>query len=156
MSVAVNLSARILHDRGLPEQISRLLERWSLPPDAVEIEKAAELFRQAATLDPGEKYFAEPIQRLETSRDYALTAQKMAADAREYALRGKGDRRGRRAERRADVDTGAWLGSTDPDRPTKSRSGTGTESRARAQGSIAGAGGFVGAGPPPHDTAAAT
>jgi diguanylate cyclase (GGDEF)-like protein len=38
MSVAVNLSARILHDRGLPEQIARLLERWSLPPDALEIE----------------------------------------------------------------------------------------------------------------------
>jgi diguanylate cyclase (GGDEF)-like protein len=38
MSVAVNLSARILHDRGLPEQISKLLERWSLPPSALEIE----------------------------------------------------------------------------------------------------------------------
>jgi diguanylate cyclase (GGDEF)-like protein len=38
LSVAVNLSARTLHDRSLPEQIQKMLDRWSLPPDALELE----------------------------------------------------------------------------------------------------------------------
>jgi EAL domain-containing protein (putative c-di-GMP-specific phosphodiesterase class I) len=38
LTVACNLSARTLHDRALPEQIAAILERWSLPPDALELE----------------------------------------------------------------------------------------------------------------------
>jgi hypothetical protein len=58
---------------------------YALPPDGPEhrarLEQAREAYRQALTLDRDEKYFAEPIQRIETSLEYAERSQKYAADA---------------------------------------------------------------------------
>jgi diguanylate cyclase (GGDEF)-like protein len=38
LTVAVNLSARNLHDLQLPDEIGHVLERWALPPSALELE----------------------------------------------------------------------------------------------------------------------
>jgi diguanylate cyclase (GGDEF)-like protein len=38
LSVAVNLSVRNLLDTGLPEEVARLLRRWELPAEALELE----------------------------------------------------------------------------------------------------------------------
>jgi hypothetical protein len=45
-----------------------------------ELEQASEAYKKALALDPGEKYFAEPIQRVQTSLQYAETARRYAAD----------------------------------------------------------------------------
>jgi hypothetical protein len=51
---------------------------YGLPPDASEhrseLEQASECYRKALALDPGEKYFADPIKRTETSLAYAAAA----------------------------------------------------------------------------------
>jgi len=68
---------------------------YELPPDApqhrAELEQASEHYRKALALDPGEKYFAEPIHRIETSLAYAAGAaafqaerEKFFADARKH------------------------------------------------------------------------
>jgi hypothetical protein len=43
------------------------------------LERAQELYRQAQALDPGEKYFGEPIERIALSLDYAEGAQRILA-----------------------------------------------------------------------------
>jgi hypothetical protein len=51
---------------------------YGLPPDAPEhrseLDQASECYRKSLALDPGEKYFAEPIKRIETSLAYAAAA----------------------------------------------------------------------------------
>src|SRR5207245_9941716 len=57
---------------------------YKLPVDGPEhrqqLEQAAEAYRRARELDPGEKYFSEPIQRVETSMVYARAAADMMAE----------------------------------------------------------------------------
>jgi hypothetical protein len=43
------------------------------------LQRAQELYRQALALDPGEKYFGEPIERIARSLDYADSAERMMA-----------------------------------------------------------------------------
>jgi hypothetical protein len=61
---------------------------YTLPIDGPEhqarLEQARDAYRQALTLDRDEKYFAEPIQRVETSLEYAARAQRYTADAQKW------------------------------------------------------------------------
>jgi hypothetical protein len=69
-----------LHNMGVAHEAIA----FSHPPDSAEhqaeLEQASDFFRKALALDPGEKYFAEPIQRVQSSLDYAATSRRQAAD----------------------------------------------------------------------------
>ena len=87
---------------------------YKLPVDSADhrrhLEQAAEAYRNAHDLDPGEKYFAEPIQRVETSMVYARAAADLMAErARWAAGDGRQEPAVRGPERRpaALVDDGA-------------------------------------------------
>jgi hypothetical protein len=79
------------------------------PRHRASLERAHEHYRQALALDPGEKYFGEPIERLSLSLDYAEAAERMmAALERSRATGGRvraglpAGRRPPRAPRQAD------------------------------------------------------
>jgi tetratricopeptide (TPR) repeat protein len=65
---------------------------YELPPDAPEhrseLEQASEHYRKALALDPDEKYFAEPIHRVETSLGYAAGAAALLADRQRFEAEG--------------------------------------------------------------------
>jgi hypothetical protein len=65
---------------------------YELPPDAAqhraELEQASEHYRKALALDPGEKYFAEPIRRIETSLAYAAGASAFLAERARFDAEG--------------------------------------------------------------------
>ena len=65
---------------------------YELPPDAPEhrseLEQASESYRKALALDPGEKYFAEPMRRIETSLGYAAGAAALMADRQRFETEG--------------------------------------------------------------------
>jgi hypothetical protein len=70
---------------------------YELPPDASEhrseLEQASEHYRKALALDPGEKYFAEPIKRVENSLAYAAGATAFQAERQRFFAEGGARRR---------------------------------------------------------------
>jgi len=79
---------------------------YELPPDAPdhrsELEQASEHYRKALALDPGEKYFAEPLRRIETSLGYAAGAAALMADRQRFESEGSRGRRDARHDARPD------------------------------------------------------
>ena len=75
---------------------------YALPPDAAEhraeLEQASEHYRKSLALDPGEKYFTDPINRIETSLAYAARATSFQEERARYFAEAKG--RSRREARR--------------------------------------------------------
>ncbi|PYQ53171.1 MAG: hypothetical protein DMF78_09685 [Acidobacteria bacterium] len=61
---------------------------YAMPIDSAEhraeLEQAADAYKKALALDPGEKYFAEPIQRVQASLEYAGAARRYADEARRW------------------------------------------------------------------------
>jgi hypothetical protein len=57
-----------------------------------ELEKAREHYQMALSMDPDEKYFTEPMARIETSLGYAGTAVRIAEDRDRFTQSGKGRR----------------------------------------------------------------
>lgn len=61
---------------------------YEFPPDAAEhrtaLDQASEHYRKALALDPAEKYFAEPIRRIETSLAYAAGAAAFVAERQRF------------------------------------------------------------------------
>jgi hypothetical protein len=76
---------------------------YELPPDApqhrAELEQASEHYRKALALDPGEKYFAEPIRRIEASLAYAAGAASFQAERERFFAGSR--KRGQQARRPA-------------------------------------------------------
>ena len=74
-----------LHNVGVAQEALA----YKLPVDSPDhrrrLEQAAEAYRKAHDLDPGEKYFAEPIQRVETSMVYARAAADLMAERARWA-----------------------------------------------------------------------
>lgn len=74
---------------------------YELAPDAPEhrseLEQASESYRKALALDPGEKYFAEPIRRIESSLGYAAGATALQADRQRFEAEGGAHRNRREA-----------------------------------------------------------
>ena len=57
------------------------------------LDQAREHYQMALSLDPGEKYFAEPVDRIEASLSYATAAARIAEDRERHAsTRGRRDR----------------------------------------------------------------
>jgi hypothetical protein len=81
-----------------------------LPPESpehrAELEKAREFYLKARDLDRDEKYFKDPIERVETSLVYAGNAQRYAEDKRHWdeSRERRASGPGPRATRRADAD----------------------------------------------------
>jgi len=77
-----------LHNLGVAHEALA----YELPPDAPdhrsELEQASEHYRKALALDPGEKYFAEPLSRVETSLRYAAGATALIADRQRFEAEG--------------------------------------------------------------------
>jgi ADP-ribose pyrophosphatase len=80
-----------LHNLGVAHEAIA----YKLPVDSADhrqqLEQAAESYRKARELDPGEKYFAEPIQRVETSMVYARAAADLMAERDRWAARAARD-----------------------------------------------------------------
>lgn len=83
---------------------------YALPPESpehrAELEKAREFYLKARDLDRDEKYFKDPIERVETSLVYAGNAQRYAEDKRHWdeSRERRASGPGPRAARRADAD----------------------------------------------------
>jgi hypothetical protein len=80
---------------------------YALPIDSAEhraeLAQAQDFYKKALALDPGEKYFAEPMQRIEVSLQYAANAQRYTDETRQW--RETRDKRGApRAARRAEAE----------------------------------------------------
>ena len=67
---------------------------YALPPDApehrAELEQASENYRKSLALDPGEKYFTDPIHRIETSLAYAARAASFQEERARFFAEAKG------------------------------------------------------------------
>ncbi|HUG53934.1 MAG TPA: hypothetical protein VMR21_10040 [Vicinamibacteria bacterium] len=96
-----------LHNLGVAHEALAYALPVAAEAHRAKLEEAADFYRRAVTLDPKEKYFAEPVQRLETSRDYAVTAGRNAAEAQRWQdAQGQRDPRGRRRAEQADRGNG--------------------------------------------------
>jgi hypothetical protein len=73
------------------------------PEHRAELAQAQDFYKKALALDPGEKYFTEPMQRIEVSLQYAANAQRYTDETRQW--RETRDKRGgARAARRAEAE----------------------------------------------------
>lgn len=83
-----------LHNLGVAHEALAYKLRVDSPDHRQHLEQAADSYRKARALDPGEKYFAEPIQRVETSMVYARAAADLMAERERWAARDeRADRR---------------------------------------------------------------
>lgn len=81
---------------------------YALPVDGpehrAELAQAQDFYKKALALDPGEKYFTEPMQRIEVSLQYASNAQRYTDETSKYR---EGKRGGARTARRSEPDAPA-------------------------------------------------
>jgi len=81
---------------------------YALPIDSAEhraeLAQAQDFYKKALALDPGEKYFTEPMQRIEVSLQYAANAQRYTDETSKFR---EGKRGGARTARRSEPDAPA-------------------------------------------------
>jgi len=83
-----------LHNLGVAHEALAYKLPVDSPDHRQHLEQSADAYRKARALDPGEKYFAEPLQRVETSMVYARAAADLMAERERWAARDeRGDRR---------------------------------------------------------------
>jgi hypothetical protein len=101
---------------------------YALPVDGpehrAELAQAQDFYKKALALDPGEKYFTEPMQRIEVSLQYAGNAQRYTDETRKY--REAHDKRGgarpaRRQEAEAPTTAAAAAPAAPADPPAASK-----------------------------------
>lgn len=80
-----------LHNVGVAHEALAYKLPVDSPDHRQHLEQAAESYREARQLDPGEKYFAEPIQRVEASMVYARAAADLMAERGRWAARAERD-----------------------------------------------------------------
>jgi hypothetical protein len=73
-----------LHNVGVAHEAFAYGMAIDSPEHHAELEQAADSYKKALALDPGEKYFAEPIQRVQASLEYAGAAQRYADEVRRW------------------------------------------------------------------------
>lgn len=96
-----------LHNVGVAHEALAYTHPLDSPEHRAALDAAAEAYRRALALDPGEKYFGPPNDRIQQSLGHAQTAQRLAADAQSW--------RDEEARRKA--------AATSASRPTASREG---------------------------------
>jgi hypothetical protein len=73
-----------LHNVGVAHEALAYKLLPESPEHLASLERAAESYKKAMALDPGEKYFAEPNERINVSIGYATTATRYVADRQRY------------------------------------------------------------------------
>ncbi len=87
------------------------------PEHRAELAQAQDFYKKALALDPGEKYFAEPMQRIEVSLQYAANAQRYTDETRQWRDKRGAARPARRAEADAPPAAAAPPAATAPVAP---------------------------------------
>jgi hypothetical protein len=97
-----------LHNLGVAHEALAYKLAVESPDHRQHLEQAAESYRKAREMDPGEKYFAEPLQRVETSMVYSRAAADLMAERERWASSRPpaGARAARRTETKAVVAAG--------------------------------------------------
>jgi hypothetical protein len=85
-----------LHNVGVAHEALAYKLPVDSPAHRQHLEQAAESYRRARQLDPDEKYFAEPIQRVEASMVYARAAADLMSERDRWAARAARDEGGDR------------------------------------------------------------
>jgi len=80
-----------LHNIGVGHEALAYKLPVDSPDHRRQLEQAAESYRRARQLDPDEKYFAEPIQRVEASMVYARAAADLMSERDRWAARAARD-----------------------------------------------------------------
>jgi hypothetical protein len=83
-----------MHNIGVAHEALAYALPIDSPEHRAELVQAQDFYKKALGLDPGEKYFSEPMQRIEVSLQYADNAQRYTDETRKY-------REARQARRRA-------------------------------------------------------
>jgi hypothetical protein len=78
-----------LHNVGVAHEALAYALPLDHPEHRAELDLAAESYAKARALDPGEKYFAEPMERIQASLRYSDTAQKQVEERRQAEARMK-------------------------------------------------------------------
>jgi hypothetical protein len=73
-----------LHNVGVAHEALAYGMPIDSPEHRAALEQADDAYKKALALDAGEKYFAEPIQRVQTSLEYAGAAQRYADEMRRW------------------------------------------------------------------------
>ena len=97
-----------LHNAGVAHEAMAYTFPSDSPEHRAELDKADELYKKALALDPGEKYFSPPIERVQASIGYSDTAKGLAADIAKYkdsASRRQADAESARAKKTAVAQT---------------------------------------------------
>ncbi len=105
-----------LHNVGVAHEALAYKLPVDSPDHRQHLEQAAESYRRARRLDPDEKYFAEPLQRVEASMVYARAAADLMAERDRWAARDTAGPRPAMREPAAPVEDGpggiarpAWI-----------------------------------------------
>jgi hypothetical protein len=91
-----------MHNIGVAHEALAYALPIDSPEHRAELAQAQDFYKKALALDPGEKYFTEPMQRIEVSLQYATNAQRYTDETRKW--REARDKRGgpRSARRQED------------------------------------------------------
>jgi hypothetical protein len=105
-----------MHNIGVAHEALAYALPIDSPEHRAELAQAQDFYKKALALDPGEKYFAEPNQRIEVSLQYAANAQRYTDETRKY--REARDKRGApRTARRQDAEPEAPPAAAAPAAP---------------------------------------
>jgi hypothetical protein len=77
-----------LHNIGVATEALAYTLAPFAPEHLAQLQQARELYKRAFMMDPGEKYFAEPLKRIDVSLDFAQRGAAMKADL-DRARKGK-------------------------------------------------------------------
>ena len=81
-----------MHNIGVAHEALAYALPIDSPEHRAELTQAQDFFKKSLALDPGEKYFTDPNQRIEVSLQYAAQAQRYTEETRKY--RESRDKRG--------------------------------------------------------------
>ena len=73
-----------MHNIGVAHEALAYALPIDSPEHRAELAQAQDFYKKALGLDPGEKYFTEPTQRIEVSLQYAAQAQRYTDETRKY------------------------------------------------------------------------
>jgi hypothetical protein len=93
-----------MHNIGVAHEALAYALPIDSPEHRAELVQAQDFYKKSLALDPGEKYFTEPMQRIEVSLQYADNAQRYTDETRKWR---EGKRGGARTARRAEPEAPA-------------------------------------------------
>lgn len=92
-----------MHNIGVAHEALAYALPLDGPEHRAELAQAQDFYKKALALDPGEKYFTEPMQRIDVSLQYAGNAQRYTDETRKYR-EARDKRGGPRTARRQETE----------------------------------------------------